>query len=490
LGRCVWTIGRGERVTGERPTTPAAGPASRWPALALVLATLLGGCDADAPKGLSPRFERVYSLDPEEGVFAYARISPDGRTLAYASEAPSPTQPDRIVRTVTVVDLPTQQVLFTEPGIDPYWSVDGSRMIYKSYAEAAPTVRIRDHGTGLISRDVAPNALGDYYSWGVRDGRNLILTIKGYYYYLDGNQALPPSAVQPCEGIGVGERPLLSRDGRRISVFVQGTLVIRNLTDCEHIVQTGMPGAKADFSWDGRYVAFHAPKASGDGYKIQVFDLVERTVRTVAELAGSSLFPSWTQDGRLCFRYDGPDYRGFMIASNVLNVPAQPLPSRLVHLPDRRAWKDLFPETARPDHRLNLVMIWAAWSAHSPEALSDLQRARAYFARHAYDVGVLTATDPGSREDDVARLLRRHAIRLPRIPLAPRNLPLTEAHNQIPTTLLFREGRLIDRRLGAQSFDQLREWIAAHEERTPARIHPGDMAHVAPGQLPSVSRAL
>ena len=113
--------------------------------------------------------------------------------------------------------------------------------------------------------------------------------------------------------------------------------------------------------------------------------------------------------------------------------------------------------------------MWGTWSAHSPIALADLQRAREHFARHGADVGVLTATDPGSREDDVARLLRRHAIRLPRIPLAPRNLLLTEAHNQNPTTLLFRDGVLIDRRLGAQSFDQLREWVAAQERPLPAQ---------------------
>jgi hypothetical protein len=496
VGRSVLTVRCGEPVAEERLAAPVAVAAGPRPAparrrlersrrragfalgLAAVLGVGAGGCSDGAPKGLSPRFERVYPLAPEEGVFAYARISPDGRALAYASETRSPAQPERIVQTVTVVDLPTRRVLFSEPGIDPYWSVDGGRMIYKSYVEAAPSVRIRDHRTGVVSRNVAPSSLGDYYSWGVRDGRDLVLTIRGNYYYLDGDRALPPSSVQPCDGIGVGERPLLSKDGRRISVFVQGTLVIRNLTDCEDIIQTGMLGAKADFSWDGRYVAFHAPKASGQGYKIEVVDLETRTVRTVAELEGSSLFPSWTQDGRLCFRYDGPDYRGFMIASGVLNVPARALPSPLVYLPRRRAWSDLFPETARPDHRLNLVMVWGAWSAHSPTALSDLQRAREYFTRHAYDVGVLTATDPGSREDDVARLLRRHAIRLPRIPLAPRKLTLTEAHNQIPTTLLFRGGWLIDRRLGAQSFDQLREWVAAQEmaDRAASTPAPGGRA--------------
>jgi hypothetical protein len=483
VARHVCTIRFGLRVRRERLTAPIALPPARRAASALQgpqrpyrkagcalgIAALLGviaaGCDASALEGPSARLERVHALRPDEGVFAYARISPDGRTLAYASETRRADQPARIVQTVTVVDLASGRVLFTEPGIDAYWSVDGRRMIYQSFESAIPSVRIRNHETGAIARDVAPRELGDYYSWGVRDGRDLILTILGKYYYLDGDRALPHASVQPCEGIGVGERPLLSRDGRRISVFVRGTLVIRNLTDCNDIVQTGLPGAKADFSSDGRYVAFHAPKEDGRGYKIQVVDLEARTVRTVVELGGSSLFPSWTEDGRLSFRYDGPDYRGFMMASDVLNVPERPLPASPLALPSRRAWGDLFPETARPDHRLSLVMVWGAWSAHSPIALRDLQRAREYFNRNAVDVGVMTATDPGSREDDVARLLRRHAIRLPRIPLAPRNLLLTEAHNQSPTTLLFRDGVLIDRRLGAQSFEELRDWIAAQQAR-------------------------
>lgn len=36
---------------------------------------------------------------------------------------------------------------------------------------------------------------------------------------------------------------------------------------------------------------------------------------------------------------------------------------------------------------------------------------------------------------------------------------LTEAVNQIPTTLLFEGDRLVDRRLGPQNLQQLREWV-------------------------------
>jgi hypothetical protein len=53
----------------------------------------------------------------------------------------------------------------------------------------------------------------------------------------------------------------------------------------------------------------------------------------------------------------------------------------------------------------------------------------------------------------------RYGITLPEIPLAPARLPLTGAHNQIPVTLLFRDGMLVDRRLGAQSDDVLTAWV-------------------------------
>jgi hypothetical protein len=89
--------------------------------VAPVIALLLVGAQTQ-PK--APSFERVYPLKDGEGVFAYARISPDGRSLAYASEMPDPRVPQRILQTVTVVDLPSKKILFTEPGIDAYWSLD------------------------------------------------------------------------------------------------------------------------------------------------------------------------------------------------------------------------------------------------------------------------------------------------------------------------------------------------------------------------------
>jgi hypothetical protein len=406
----------------------------------------------------SPTFERVYPLSPREGVFAYSRISPDGNLLAYASETPNGRQ-----RTITVVDLPTKEILFEEPGIDAYWSTDGTRMIYLAQ-DGRSNVSIRHHESGRISRSIAPVQLGDYFSWGVRDGRELILTINSNYYFLDGDRGvMPHSRVESCDGIGRGDRPLLSREGDRITTFVRGTIVVRSLIGCDFILDTGIRGAKADFAWGGRYIAFHAPKERGGGYDIRVVDLEERTVRTVTNFEGSSYFPSWTRDGRLSFRYDGDDYRGFIMASDVLSAPAEPLPSTSRQVAEDRAWGDIFPETERPANRLNVVLVWGPWSAHSPEALEDLDDARDWFARESLDVSVMHATDPGSYPGDAERLLQREGTRTPRIPLSPERLPLTEAHNQNPTTLLFREGVLVDRRMGAMTDGQIREWVVGRD---------------------------
>ncbi len=279
-------------------------------------------------------------------------------------------------------------------------------MIFSSFGGGGVTIR---HLDGRLVRNVAPGNLGDYYSWGMRDGRNLILTIQSNYYYLDGDAAvLPASHIQSCPDIGVGERPLLSRDGMQATTFVRGNVVVRNLTDCNYAFDTGLQGGKADFSWDGRYIAFDVAKPDRSGYDVVVVDLKDHTVRTLP-LHGSGFFPSWLKDGRLNFRYDGDDYKGFVTASNVLSLPPAKLGDSPASLPATRRWGDVFPET-KEKHRMDLVMVWATWSAHSPIALHDLQLAERNWKAAGLDIGVMMATDPASHQADVDQMLRDNRI--------------------------------------------------------------------------------
>src|SRR6476619_5470567 len=96
--------------------------------LSLSALSILSFAVAPAP-ARGPRYERVFTLKPKEGVFAYARISPDGKRLAYASQISARPMNQR-GWAVNVVDLATQKILFSQQGIDAYWSNDGKRVIY------------------------------------------------------------------------------------------------------------------------------------------------------------------------------------------------------------------------------------------------------------------------------------------------------------------------------------------------------------------------
>jgi hypothetical protein len=131
---------------------------------------------------------------------------------------------------------------------------------------------------------------------------------------------------------------------------------------------------------------------------------------------------------------------------NPLGAPARPLsPAQRIASPV--TWNEMFPETAAPRHKFVIVLVWSTWSAHSGMALQAAQHARNWFQRHGRDVGVLLATDPVSRKDVGADMLRRLSISLSQIPLDAHRLRLTEATNQVPSTLLFENGIVLDRRL-------------------------------------------
>src|SRR4051812_26230649 len=169
------------------------------------------------PAQEGPRYTKIHRLTPREGVFAYARISPDGKRLVYASNLPHGAAEQQWIE--TVVELSTGKTLWTGGGIDAWWSPDGSRIIYSGEGG----VVVRNIETGEAVANPQAGRLGDYFSWADRDGKDLILTIQSNYYYLDQGQAvLPHTKVSACPAIGgTGERPLISRDGRRITTFVK-----------------------------------------------------------------------------------------------------------------------------------------------------------------------------------------------------------------------------------------------------------------------------
>ena len=319
-----------------------------------------------------PRFTNLLSLN-DELVFAYSRISGDGRMLVYSSEPdvgqPSAHPANRILH---VYDLTARRMVFETPGIDGYWSPDARHLVYKARATHGEHANIWHRDTGQILTDIMPVSLGDYYSWGEKDGTSTLVTIDGWFVNLHKTVAVSsPSRVPRCPDIGRGARPLVSRDGRRISVFVGAELVLRNLRDCANIQRTGIVAAKADWSADGRYVAFHTAKEHAEGYDLGVIDTVSNTFRRIRQ-DGSAYFPSWTDDQALVFRSQRPGFHGFVRADDVLTVkadaPAPTAASSINPETTRREWTGALPEG-----RVVLVLLWAASSAR-PEALREFRQ--------------------------------------------------------------------------------------------------------------------
>ena len=403
-----------------------------------------------------PSLQRVHSLRRVEDVFAYARISPSGEHVAYTSQDLHQTS-----RMVKIIELGTGREVFSVPGLDAYWSPDGKQLVFMRGSPAAETVAILDVNNGAVRGDVAPVQWGDYPSWGrTAAGEDIILTIRGLYYSPTTKRRPTPLRVPACPAIGEAERPLLSRDATRITTFTQGVLTVRNLSNCDSILVTHLYGAKADFSADGRYIAYHAPRRGG-GYEIQVADLQRKRYTTVSS-TGGDYFPSWTNDGKLLFRQNLHDFRGFVLASNVLNGGWQAFPktSRASLIGAR--WTNIFPAVAAPASDVTVITVWAPWNAHSDYALQSAQKAGAVFRQRQWDVTILAALEPSSLADDARRMLVAAQSHLPALPLLWADVQATYAHNQVPSNLLFKRGVLADVRLGALDSDDMLSWVDYH----------------------------
>ena len=222
-----------------------------------------------------------------------------------------------------------------------------------------------------------------------------------------------------------------------------------------------MEGGKADFSYDGRYIAFHALKPGRRGYEVKVVDLVARTVRSVADLPGSSFYPSWTADGRLCFRYDAIDFRGFVMASDFMTRPADPLPADAGVTADVGSvrWSDLFMNREVQIEEWGLVLVWAPWCTHCGQAFRELREAAETWRAAGGSVSLFAAAEPNSRPEDVATMTRLEGIVAPALRMKREGVSASGAANQLPTVLLFAGEHLVGRKLGTQRRDEVIRWL-------------------------------
>ena len=325
------------------------------------------------------------------------------------------------------------------------------------------SVSLLDIDTGATKRDVAPAALGDYFTWGVRDGDDIIVTADGNYYSVDGDRAaLPAHKIPSCQGIGVGDRPLVSKDAKFVSVFVGNRVVVRPLSSCDPIIDTQLVGAKADFSFDNRYLAFHAPAGAYAALHINVVDLWLGRVYKLDHIPGSSTFPSWTRDGHLVFENSDGEFHGFLMTAGLPKDPREwrPLPEDATARSEAAVtWARMFPTAKAPAETFSLVLAWSNRSAHIFEALAGMREAQALLDDSGMRLGYSSTREPGFEFEFGLAGLNNSDADLRRLTLSPEMVDATGLHNQDPVFLLFHDGRFIGRLLGAQSGGKLALWV-------------------------------
>lgn len=429
-------------------------PSGRLFIAALAVCSLTAcASNASPPAG----FRTLYEISHER-VFAYSRISPDGQLLVFSYDNRG-NRDDVAHRELAlrVIDVATGRVLLERAGFDGYWSADSTSLIFKTSIAGVYHSAIWNRLTGTTTLDIIPVEFGDYYSWGGGETESTVLTVKGWFVTLSSSgDTSQPVQMPGCPQIGIGDRPLISRDGTLASVFVGDEVVVRNVRDCNFILKTGVVGGKADWSRDGDFLALHTPKSGSVGYNISVIDLRRKKVYRVTDLRGSSFFPSWTDYGSLVFQYDGPEFKGFVELKHALASVG--LRTRIDQLPRAgdpaglAAWQGAVGGGAS-----TAVLIWSAWGAHSDEALREFADASRVLGHATWQFVV--AYDPTSAVEEIGLRLRSvyDGLRIVRAPW--RGLLAAGAVNQTPTYFIYEHGVAKNRVLGLMSKDEVISWL-------------------------------
>ena len=197
-------------------------------------------------------------------------------------------------------------------------------------------------------------------------------------------------------------------------------------------------------------------------------DLQEKKLIPVTNLPGSAYYPSWTRDGRLSFRYDSDTYRGFMLATDFLQNPAEPLPTRHEIPKGQAALQTLHGAAAIPPHRVVLVNFWAGWCVHCRAELPVLDRLRRELRARHLDAEIVGACEPSSFKSDRERVMLNNNLSLPQVDIEAQDINRFGIQ-VFPTNLLFVDGKLVERRYGAQTYEQFVQWLVQAGVALPAR---------------------
>lgn len=250
--------------------------------LALVAALLLAACDGRGRESAGPAPELLHRVTN-----AYPAYSPDGRWLAYMSNADG----DFDIYAMSPL-LGIRRRLTDAPGRDgtPVWSPDGTRIAFQSFRDGNSQIYVMN-ADGSGQRNLSSNQWADEHPFWSSDGQRLLFA---------SNRSATPEAP---DNVDIFEMRADGRDVRRVT-------------------RTREVETYPSWSPDGSRIT--ARRVMGDGnWEVVVMNADGSDARVPAPHPGFDGWPVWSPDGeRIAFsseRAGSADLYLIDLASDGLN---------------------------------------------------------------------------------------------------------------------------------------------------------------------------
>jgi thiol-disulfide isomerase/thioredoxin len=143
-----------------------------------------------------------------------------------------------------------------------------------------------------------------------------------------------------------------------------------------------------------------------------------------------------------------------------------PLPTTKPDVPGNAPLARLFPNAPAPKHKVVLVNFWAGWCVHCRAELPVLEKLRGQLRAAHLDAEILGVCEPSSFPADRDAILKNLQLTIPQARATAPDL-VAYGVQAYPTSLLFVNGQLVERKTGAQSMEKLVEWLRRYGVRVP-----------------------